>query len=175
MNLINLRLLTPMVLSTAAFTLLAACSADEAAPGQEPGRDLPNASASAVWSFLQDVEYEKNWELWPDTESLFVGSEPHGELHTVYVSPNGSDALGQSGDLMPTGTLIIKQNYSADAVLDNLTIMYKVSGYDTENNDWFWAMLGADGDVRREGKLEGCQQCHGARRDNDFIWIGDLR
>lgn len=150
--------------------LVSACSTDDSTPGP----DLPDASGAAVWSFLQDVKFQEAWDLWPGKGELFEGGEPHGALHTVYISPIGSDALNEKIGFMPDGALIIKENYSAEAVLDNLTVMYKVPGYDDANNDWFWAMIGVDGQVRVEGKVEGCQQCHGARRDNDFVMVGEL-
>ena len=105
----------------------------------------------------------------------FVGGEPHGQLHTVYINPLGFDALRSSLGALPNRSIVLKENYTVDGVLENVTIMYKVEAYNPQHNDWFWAMVGADGQVRREGMLEGCQVCHGARAANDYIMVGDLR
>lgn len=76
---------------------------------------------------------------------------------------------------MPNGAIIVKENFTADGTLDLVTVMFKADGFNPDNNDWFWAKVKANGEVDAAGQLQGCQACHGARRDNDFIWIGDLK
>jgi hypothetical protein len=53
--------------------------------------------------------------------------------------------------------------------------MYKVPGYNPDHNDWFLTKIGADSAVQAEGQVEGCQTCHIARRDNDYIYTGPLQ
>ncbi len=53
--------------------------------------------------------------------------------------------------------------------------MYKVSGYNPAANDWFWAKYTPDGKIEAEGKIEGCINCHGKKRTNDFIFTGPLK
>ena len=50
--------------------------------------------------------------------------------------------------------------------------MYKKSGYNPQHNDWFWVKALADGTVEKEGMVEGCQNCHGDVKENDYIWTG---
>ena len=52
--------------------------------------------------------------------------------------------------------------------------MYKVDGYDADNNDWWWMKRLADGTVEAEGQAAGCINCHGGQRANDFIWTSQL-
>ncbi|MCH8224139.1 MAG: cytochrome P460 family protein, partial [Chloroflexi bacterium] len=136
--------------------------------------ELPGANGAEVWSFLQNSDYQSEWELWPGTTERFEGAEPHGALHTVYANPTTLDALRGTSNLLPNGSIVVKDNFTSESVYDVSTIMYKIDGFDPENNDWFWAMVGADGDVRREGKIEGCNACHGSQANNDYIWIGPL-
>ncbi len=53
--------------------------------------------------------------------------------------------------------------------------MYKKSGYNPDHNDWFWLKVLADGTVEKQGKVEGCQTCHGEVADNDYVWTGRLK
>ncbi len=137
--------------------------------------DLPDADGRAVWNYFQEVDYQQNWELWPGKGELYEGGEPHGALFTTYLNPIALEALQSKAGAMPNGAIIVKENYSPEAVFSLVTIMYKVEGYDAENNDWFWAKIGADGDVQAEGKVMGCQACHGGGRANDFVLTAPLR
>lgn len=137
--------------------------------------ELPAPNASAVWSFIQDADYQENWALWPGKGELYAASEPHGALLTSYLNTTAIDALNDLAGSIPDGGIIVKENYTPDAVLDATTIMYKVDGFDPENNDWFWAKIGAAGEVQAEGKVPGCQACHGAARANDFVLTSPLK
>jgi len=76
---------------------------------------------------------------------------------------------------MPNGAIIVKENYTPDQVFELVTVMYKVQGYNPDNNDWFWAKIKIDGSVDAEGQVRGCQSCHGHGKDNDFVLTGNLR
>lgn len=64
--------------------------------------------------------------------------------------------------------------------LSNITVMVKrEAGYDPANQDWFWAMYGADGMV---GQMEGmnmagqvamCSGCHATAPGGDYIFLHD--
>ena len=135
----------------------------------------PDTTGSAVWNFLQEVDYQEEWELWPGKGEKYQGGEPHGALFTTYLNPAALDALTGKAGSMPNGAIIVKENYTADGSFDLITVMYKVAGYNPDNNDWFWAKVKANGEVEAEGQLQGCQACHGARRENDFVLTGDLK
>ena len=161
----RLRYLVLMTMATCIFAL--ACG--DASP------DLPAPDGNAIWNFLQETDYRQNWELWPGKGELYQGGEPHRALFTSYLNPTAFDALQDKTGSIPNGGIIIKENYTPDAVFDLITLMYKVDGFDPENNDWFWAKIGAAGDVQAEGKLVGCQACHGGGRANDFVLTAPLK
>ena len=137
--------------------------------------ELPDTTGSGVWNFLQEVNYQEEWELWPGKGEKYQGGEPHGALFTTYLNSPALDALTGKAGSMPNGAIIVKENYTADGTFDMVTVMYKVGGYNPDNNDWFWAKVKANGEVDAEGQLQGCQACHGARRDNDFVMTGELK
>ena len=136
--------------------------------------ELPAPDGSAVWDFLQESNYRENWELWPGKGELYQGGEPHGALFTTYLNPIAFHALERLTGSIPIGGIIVKENYTPDAVFVLVTLMYKVEGFDSENADWFWAKIGSAGDVQAEGKVAGCQACHGAGRANDYVLTGSL-
>ena len=137
--------------------------------------ELPDATGDAVWSYLQEIKYQDEWDLWPGKGEKYQGGEPHGALFTTYLNTAALDALTGKTGSMPSGAIIVKENYTAEGVFDLITVMYKVDGYDPGNNNWFWAKVKANGEVDAAGQLQGCQACHGARRDNDFVLTGDLK
>lgn len=158
----------PLIMASLFIGILAlACGSDSP--------ELPAPNGQAVWDFLQESDYRQNWELWPGKGELYQGGEPHGALFTTYLNPIALDALEDLAGSIPNGGIIIKENYTPDAVFDLVTLMYKVDGFDDEYNDWFWAKIGAAGDVQAEGKLAGCQACHGGGRVNDFVLTGPLK
>lgn len=137
--------------------------------------ELPDTTGTAVWSYLQEIDYAGEWNLWPGKGEKYQGGEPHGALFTTYLNPRALDALRDKAGSMPNGAIIVKENYTADGTFDLVTLMYKVEEYNPDNNDWFWAKVKANGEVDAEGRVQGCQACHGARRDNDFVMTGELR
>lgn len=137
--------------------------------------ESPAPNGQAVWDFLQETDHRDDWELWPGKGELYEGGEPHGALFTAYLNPTAFNALEDSADSIPDGGIIIKENYTSNAVFDLITLMYKVEGFDSENNDWFWAKIGATGEVQAEGKVVGCQACHSSGKANDFVLTEPLK
>jgi hypothetical protein len=136
--------------------------------------DLPDTTGTAMLQYLTDQDYRESWELWPGKGELYEGTEPHGMLLTTYLNQEALEALNNKVGSMPDGAIIVKENYMPDGTYDAMTVMYKAPGYNPEHNDWFFTKIGADGAVQEEGRVEGCQACHSARRDNDYIYTGEL-
>lgn len=136
---------------------------------------VPDTTAEAVWSHLQEADYEENWQLWPGTTELYEGGEPHGMLLTTYVNPAAHQAVTEGAGELPEGAIVVKENFMPDTTFDASTVMYKVSGYNPEHNDWYWMKRLEDGTVEAEGRVQGCIGCHSARADNDYILTEDLQ
>ena len=163
----GMRFLIPMLVLMVGAITVAACGGSD-----EP--ELPGTNAASVLAYLEEVDYQKSWELWPGVGEKYQGSDPHGMLLTTYLNPAAFDALADKEGVMPNGAIIVKENYTPEGQLAANTVMYKESGYNPEHNDWFWAKVLADGTVEKEGMVEGCQTCHGDARDNDYVWTGPL-
>ena len=144
-----------------------------ATPTPEPA--LPDTNAQALMEYLQNVNYQDGWQLWPGKGEKYEGPPPHGMLLTTYLNDAAFNALAGKAGSFSDGSIVVKENYTLDGVLDATTVMYKVAGYNSEHNDWFWTKVKADGTVEAEGKVEGCQACHSQQKDNDYIMTGSIK
>lgn len=141
----------------------------------------PDTTGAAMWSYIHAVDYQASWQKWPGKGELYAGTQPHGMLLTTYLNDVAAEALANHAGTMPAGAIIVKENYMPDSTLAAVTTMYKVSGYNAEHNDWFFTKHLASGELdtmpngmQMEGRLPGCQGCHGAKADNDYIYTGSL-
>jgi hypothetical protein len=175
------RYMVPVLTLAAAVAVLAAA----ARPGLEvtsAAQDSkPDTSGAAVWAFLQEQDYSNEWTLWPGKGKLYEGQEPHGMLLTTYLNDAAAEALERGVDRMPAGAIIVKENYMPDKTLAAVTVMYKVPGYNPDHNDWFFTKHLPGGELDKmpngmamEGRLPGCQNCHIAQKNNDYIFTGEL-
>ena len=152
-----------------------------AEPQPEFGRDGPDTTGAALWAYLQSENYQDTWTLWPGRGELYEGQEPHGLLLTTYLNDVALGAVENRSGTMPEGSIVAKENYMPDKTLAAVTVMYKVAGYNPDHNDWFFTKFLPDGTLDKmpngmamEGKIPGCQGCHSAKRDNDYLYTGSI-
>ena len=134
---------------------------------------MPHPNPDKIWTFITQSSSYDTWEFWGDHEGLQSGSAPHGPYHKVYVNERG---LGSLEAPVQYGTLIVKENYG-DSLGKNLkavTLMYKVKGYNPEAGDWYWVKYSPEGVVQKQGKPQGCIDCHASREDSDYIMVHDF-
>lgn len=148
---------------TFAFTLLAGSALAEGKPGPD---------AKELWNYITKVDPYTEWGFWPDHEGMQPGRAPHGPKHKVYVNSAG---LNSKMPPVACGTIEVKENYSPDEKLMAITVMYKVSGYNPSDGDWFWVKYSPDGTADKAGKPAGCIGCHGTRAANDFILVHEFK
>lgn len=176
-------LVSLLALSTVALVACGEQTAEDAADAdtaeaEAAGPALPDTTAASLWSYLNEVDYQSTWQLWPDKGELYQGGEPHGMLLTSYLNASAFDALTGDAASMPNNAIVIKENYMPDSTLAAVTVMYKKEGYDPEHNDWFWVKYLPDGSVDADGnavgRVQGCIGCHGGAADNDYVMTADL-
>ncbi len=171
------------VLTLAAVVAVAAAAA---VPGSQVSpaaqSNGPDTTGAAIWAHLQEQDYSNKWALWPGKGRLYEGREPHGMLLTTYLNDVAASALERGVERMPAGAIIVKENYMPNKTLAAVTVMYKVPGYNAEHNDWFFTKHSPSGELDKmpngmamEGRLPGCQNCHIAQKNNDYIFTGDLK
>ena len=157
-----------------AYALIVAIVATSATMGCNGEPELPEASAESLMAYLAEVDYEANWGLWPGLGEKYSARQPHGILITTYLNSSALDALISKKGAMPDGAIIVKENYTSEGEFVAHTVMYKRTGFNPEQNDWFWLRVLEDGTVEEEGRSDSCLACHGQVAVNDYIWSGPL-
>ncbi|MFP4111205.1 MAG: cytochrome P460 family protein [Desulfonatronovibrio sp.] len=72
---------------------------------------------------------------------------------------------------MPYGSIIVKENYSADAELINVTSMYKKKGFNPQAGDWLWIVHTPGKEIDNAGKIGMCIDCHSQVEHRDYLFI----
>ena len=127
--------------------------------------ELPDTTEASLLAYLEEVDYQENWSLWPDSSEKYPGEDPHGALLTIRMNDAAFNAVGGT---MPDGAIIVKENHTPAGDLAAITVMYKKPGYNPDHSDWFWLKNTTDGSDDRGGKLMGCQDCH--VDGTDYVW-----
>lgn len=136
---------------------------------------LPSTNAAKIYEYILKSKPYTQWDLWPGKEKMYPGTQPHGEFLTTYVNDTGMFGIRNKKGNMPEGTIIVKENHSIDKKFNALSVMYKVKGYNPAAADWFWAKYDTDGKVLTSGRAEACIKCHEKKKDNDYIFTGELK
>ncbi len=127
---------------------------------------LPKPEAKAVWKYITQEKPFTKWNFWPDHRGILPSKAPHSPKHTIYVNTQALESTKQS---MQDGSMMVKYNLTPANEIRNVTIMYKVKGYNPEAGDWFWGKYSPNGEVEQAGKLDTCIDCHNAKAKNDYI------
>ncbi len=166
-----LMLAVALILTFAGLSLAISLGDDNQSPGGESG--LTNGAN--MWKHITVKEPYTKWKLWPGTEKMYEGTQPHGAFLTTYVTKGARKVIEKKKGKFSQGAIIVKENYMPDKTLAAITVMYKAKGYNPEAGDWFWAKFKPDGSVEKEGKVGGCIKCHSAKADNDWVFTGDIK
>ncbi len=157
-----------------AMVLLAGCAVAE--ESEDMGAEAPAADGAAIIEYLGAADYQNAWQHLPGTEPLYTGQDPHGALLSTYFNAIAMQAIEDKAGSIPVGGMVLKENYMPDGTLAAVTVMYKPAGYENADaNGWFFLKYAADGMIEAEGKVEGCTECHGDVRDNDFLFSADVK
>lgn len=139
--------------------------------GKETADAPGNVNAADLWTRISQDDPYTGYAFWPEVEGMLEGNGPHGAFVKTFVNEK---ALNPTEAGYPYGSLIVKENYTADKTLAKITLMYKVKGYDPQSGDWFWAAYSPDGTVEAEGKIQSCIGCHSVRADQDHVFLRNI-
>lgn len=157
------------------FSMVASVYAIHGTTPAETTVAIPGEDAAQLYNYIMRGNPYASWELWPGKGKLYKGTEPHGALLTTYVNqPAYFSAKDKSGK-MKDGSIIVKENYTPDKKLAALTVLHKIKGYNPSAGDWFWAKYAPDGTVQASGKVKDCIDCHGKKKDNDYIMTDKIK
>lgn len=149
---------------------------EEAPPStyQQSQALLPGPDAEELNKYIIKQNTYTAWKLWPGKGTLYKGTAPHGALLTTYINDTAYNSIKKKKG-MADDSIIVKENYTGDKKLVALTVMYKINGYNSDAGDWFWAKYLPDGKVEASGKVKGCIDCHSKKKDNDYIYTGEVK
>jgi hypothetical protein len=145
-------------------------SSPPASAVMETGAELPAADGLALMTYITETNPYKNWQLFPGTTRLHEGMEPHGSFLTTYVNDKALEAINSKTPMLPAGSIVAKENYTGDKKLAAVTVMYKISNFDPETNDWYWLKYTPDGTIAAKGKVDGCISCHVRAKNSDWLF-----
>lgn len=167
-----LRKTAPVLCVLVVFALLASCGTTD--PNATSSEDL---SSYETWTKVND-------ETITGDATGTLGQQVHegaGGFREVFVNSVGEPVFaGEASTPFPVGTIIVKESYpdagGSKGDLSTLTVMVKrEAGYDADNGDWEWVMLGPDMGIRTQGALASCYQCHAVAADTDYSFLaGDI-
>jgi len=134
---------------------------------------------SKFWNYLVRSKY-RNWAPVPgESDGAYEGQSPHGAYLKMFLNRK---AAGNASSL-PNGSIVIKENYTAQQALAAITVMYKTAGYNAKGGDWYWVKYNPDGtvaskptesgSVRLAGRVKGCIECHSDAEGDDFVFFND--
>lgn len=139
--------------------------------GFEPAPDRP--SAADLFTLISVTDPYTEWAQFPGVEGTIASAAPHGPLSQVFVNAQVEEGIANFTGRLPDGSIIVKRSFDDTMTEsgDGITVMWKVSGFDPVNNDWFWTAFTFDGEVAASGEVLSCIVCHGAVRGNDFVFL----
>lgn len=156
-------------------------------PAPDPlGPEPPTqARAEAVWTYLAGSDYQRFWK--PETPSrpgLMPARRYHGPLLRTYVNSVADSARPLGGKALPSGSVVVLENYTQDPQLKGVYVMAKIPGHNAATNDWAFYRFGPEGEAevtdaqaRRRNRAQdrGCIHCHSRTRETDFLFQPRLR
>jgi len=141
--------------------------------GGSSGAETSTPTGAKLFTMITQDDPFEQWAQFSDRQGTLPSSLPHGPMSQVFINGVVESALDNFDGTLPDGSIIVKKNIGTDPLVTEaaLTIMWKVAGFDPDNNDWFWANITTDGQIAAEGKVASCVGCHGGARANDFVFV----
>ena len=154
----------------AVLVLVSGCPMTAVPPA---GGDRTSPAAAELFSLITASDPYEQWARFPGFEGTFESAAPHGPRARVFINEKVEQAMLAFDGTLPDGAIIVKENIGASEgdKAEALTVMWKVSGFDPNNNDWFWANISSSGEVNAEGQVVGCMSCHGGAQANDYVFM----
>lgn len=128
------------------------------------GDDADTETAEGIWGEMSDLQ---SWNQLSGWEGVVESNTSHGDYVQIWLNTAAFDALS-SGSEVPEGGIIVKESFSdaEGTELNNYTVMKKISGYNPDAADWFWANFATDGSINTAGTPSACISCHSSNTDH---------
>ena len=108
-----------------------------------------------MMDYLERVDYQAGWKLWPDFGEKYPTGGIHSVRLTTYLNPPAYAAvIGREG-VLPPNSIIVKENYTEEGEFTATTVMYKVDGYNPQGNRVLFAGRGLEAGTPHPKPLPG--------------------
>ena len=143
--------------------LLVACDEKGSDSGLDTGSEDTQIAAE-LWTAMSGYS---SWNQLDDWSGIVTSTDgTHGAYVQIWANDLAYDAL-VAGTAVPDGGIVVKEGYTDEAGTDltGVTAMQKITGYDADSGDWFWAKYDTAGAASVTGASAGCYGCHSAYDD----------
>lgn len=164
MKIARRRLCLPILCAVATAIFVAGC----------PPPPTPTGPTGAdLYTLITQSDPFETWAQFPEATGTIESAPPHGPLANVFINSTVVEAMANFSGALPDGSIIVKESFDEAGTEsgDSITVMWKQTGFDPANNDWFWGRFAFDGEILAEGQVAGCFGCHGIARANDFVFL----
>ncbi len=139
-----------------------------------PKKDLlpltkENITPELLWKRVTAEDDYHKYASWPERKPMQPGASPHGAFDNVFINDIVAGSIPLTNKPLPFGSLIVKEGYNIDKELINILVITKISNFNPENNDWYWARFAPDGKALYSGKVQACINCHLPFSRNDYL------
>lgn len=148
---------------------------EESGPGFGQEADL--TMAEDLWN---EIDGFTSWSRQGTTSGFVASGAPHGAFVRVFQN----DVADGDPEGLPDGSILVKENFMDDSedTLAAITVMKRVSGLDSETEDWFYAKYLPDGSLDEnqdgvqlaglvgKGSSGGCIPCHSSAEGGDYVF-----
>ncbi|MCI5159279.1 MAG: hypothetical protein D3906_12770 [Candidatus Electrothrix sp. AUS1_2] len=141
--------------------------------------NMPKPEAEAVWKYISQESPFTKWTFWEEGKGINDNAKnaSYSPNHRVYFNKQAETARNKKTKLpLPNESILVSYIKDPSGKPTDITVMYKVKGYNPVAGDWFWAKYSLTGKVQDAGKPGRCIACHSRTiPDNDYIASTSLK
>jgi Cytochrome P460 len=155
------------VMLVLASNAMAQGSGSSRATPSPPRQPTVEEFANSFWQFINRPE--SPYQKWQTVESDVPPgvTDEHHASRKIYLN----SVAGKDRDKLPVGSILIRPQYGANGKeLQNINVMYRIKGSDSDKLEWYWLRYlpngsiakttGTSGDHPTAGQVRSCIECH---------------
>lgn len=138
-------------------------------------QDVPYVHTTPLTTAPKGGPFYLTWNSFPDSKwntysGFMAGENPHGASTRIYINDVAHEFARRYEDNpdlkpepFPVGSIILKENHRSwlpGNLVEFTAMLKREKGYAPESGDWFWLKASPGGKIWREGKTDGCINCH---------------
>jgi hypothetical protein len=143
-------------------------------PSANPSTTPPGAPSAAPVEMTDDELKTLASNYTENLKAINTELEPsniHGSRVKTFLDPTAFDAYQSQSFPYAANTVSVKESHASESgPISRLYVMKKIPGYDTANNDWFYAVMSTAGVPSEKGKVQYCIACHAGNKNKDYLF-----